>query len=723
MRVVVNRQPITTKEADKEKFTGEITAVYYKSPAMPIDVPNLWNTLDSTSQALLRTSGKAQELRYDAGELGVDYRFFEYGLQYFPNPEGILPAISKEMADILFRDSDNKKWLGTRDFKDIGKYIIPTNSIYSKGNSGIKFFGSFQTETQEIYVFPAASGISKIELFDFKIDPGDLSKIYDHDLGYGNFAYTPFISIYLGCTEDLSSTPKWSNNFTSEYYIGNIQKDVDLDYKLYSERFDQKIVFLSISQRKEKSLRLSYTSWLKLYEPLRNKPSYDVLLEEKTQDPSQVGETIEGHKFDLASGTYLGSPDSRPKPILEEKLKKLQILQESGVYNRWKRYKAGEPAVFGGEKWISLCQDNCGNIPGYSSKWVLEKRLTDFYTSWFIISCSEAQEINPGFKVNVPDYQKESIFEVYPKPGYIPTEASVNRLEADEVISRVVMTENVDLDEKRYYIFYVRWDPAEKSKGNIKGRVLELDLEKKPLHPEIRIPDFVIQGSERTGYTLSWNNNLNSFKLSTAGNIVVDNSLDSSILRYIGEKVAAGTGLTKNEAYDVFEEKFIGKLDFSLEYEKSVPGKTWTTGNSEKEPEINVLSSGNTISDIILHEDCVDYETCKYTLIPRWSYKKITVSNSGDFDIEYPVLDVIRTENYKSGIYSRSGETPSEIMIKYRIDSDNWSSWQHASFSGSSATWYYPGGGNEVHLDRTGSNLYELQVNSVTIDLIIDIKV
>ena len=159
MRVVVNK---------KSELGQILTAVYYKSPAMPLDVPNLWNTLDSASQALLRTSGKAQEIRYDAGELGVDYRFFEYGLQYFPNPDGILPAVSEGMADTLFRDSSGT-WIGTGEFKDIGKYIIPTHTSASGGRSGIKFFGSFQTSTQEIYTFPAGPGISKIELYDCNI--------------------------------------------------------------------------------------------------------------------------------------------------------------------------------------------------------------------------------------------------------------------------------------------------------------------------------------------------------------------------------------------------------------------------------------------------------------------------------------------------------------------------------------------------------------------------
>jgi hypothetical protein len=714
MRVVVNK---------KSELGQILTAVYYKSPAMPLDVPNLWNTLDSASQALLRTSGKAQEIRYDAGELGVDYRFFEYGLQYFPNPDGILPAVSEGMADTLFRNSSGT-WIGTGEFKDIGKYIIPTNTSMS-GRSGIKFFGSFQTSTQEIYTFPAGPGISKIELYDCNIEPSEISGIYDADLGYSNeYREHLIISFYLGCSGELSGTPRWSNNFKSEYFIGDVQRDIDLDWKLYSERFDSKVVFLSVSQRREKNLQVSYNAWLKLYEPLRNKPSYDVLLSEKTKDPTQTGETIKGHKFDLASGSYLGSLDSRPKPILEEKLRKQAKLDSGNMYNAWRRYGPGDIARYDGKLWVSLCQDNCGNTPEYSGKWVLQDRTTDFYTSWFIVKCQDAKEIVPGAKINVPDYQKESAFEVYPKPGYIPTEANVNSLGKDKTISRVVMTENVDLDEKRYYIFYVKWDPKEKANGNIRGRVLELRLEKKPLSPVIRIPDFIVQRYQGK-YELTWNNNIDSFNLEVPGkNIVIDDPLDCSIIDNIRLKVAPGTGLTKKQADDAFE-SFIEKLEFTLEYEKSVPGETWETGGSEVEPVVKVFSSSNMISDIILHEDKVDYETCKYTLIPGWSYKKVTVSNSGDFDIEYPVFDVIRTEDYRSGVFSRTGVRPSELMIKYRLDYGEWSEWQHASFNGSEASWYHPGGGhrNEVHLDRDGDDLYKLQVKSVTIDLIIDIKV
>ena len=64
-------------------------------------------------------------------------------------------------------------------------------------------------------------------------------------------------------------------------------------------------------------------------------------------------------------------------------------------------------------------------------------------------------------------------------------------------------------------------------------------------------------------------------------------------------------------------------------------------------------------------------------------------------------------------------------MVKYRTG-DSWSDWQHVNFDGNYASWFYfknGNGDNSVHLSRTDTNLYELQVNSVITDLIIDIKV
>lgn len=734
MRVVVN----------KKSGIGEIVAaVYYKSPAMPLDVPNLWNTLDSTSQIRLKSTNPsakapaiAQEIRYDAGELGVDYRFFEYGLQYFPNPEGYLPGISKDMADALFRNSSGD-WIGTGEFKNIGKYIIPGNSTQS-GPSGLKFFGSFRTLTQEVYAFPADSGVSKIELYDTTIKPDAISEFYDYDLGYRSVEAIPAISIYLGCSGDIGNTPRWSANIlneSSEYSIGDVQKDIDLDYSLYSERFDKKVVFLTLGQRKEKSLQISYNAWIKLYNPLRNKPGYDVLVSEKDDDPEQTGETIEGLKVDLASGSLLGAPDDRPKPILSEKLGKLKpsLYSLGHQYSPWKRYRAGEIAVYNQRKWVSLCSDNYGNIPGYSSKWILNTRATDFYTSWFIVNCPKAQEIDPGIKVNVPDYQKESVFSIYPAPGYVPDDSSVNKLKEDEAIDRVIMTENIDVDEKRYYMFYVKWNQAEKDGGAIRGRVLNLSLEPKALSPTIRIPYIYIQKDPKTEYSCSWNNKLESFDLKMEGkDIVIDCPLDASIFDVVHQQVTPGTGLSKeqaNEAFHLFREK----LKFSVEFVKSIPGKEWTSDDlSEDEPRpcVNMVSSGGVLSDIVLHEDLVDYENCRYTLIPSWDYRKITISNSCDFEIEYPVLDVIRTETYRSGVYSPSGLVPSELMIKYRVDSDTWSEWNHVPFRTSDykATWAVPGSGgnrNVISLTKSsqGQGLYDLQVNEVTIDLIIDIKV
>ena len=723
MRVVVN----------KESEIGEIlAAVYYKSPIMPLDVPNLWNTLDSTTQTLLRSPkslipGMAQEIRYDSGELGVDYRFFEYGLQYFPNPEGILPAISEDMAKTLFWKDG--KWVGTKEFKNLGKHIIFGNSLSSGDTaSGIKFFGSFKSETQEIYVFPASSGISKIELYDTPLSPDE--EIYDYDLGYQRSeGRKPVISIYLGCSDDLTSVPIWSGNIGPDYCIGSdIQRDIDLDYRLYSERFDDKVVFLSISQRNEKTIKVSYNAWLRLSTPLREKPSYDVLEGEKNIDPPQIGETIEGHIFDLASGSYLGKKvDSKPRPILEEKLKNLSLSQGSRIYNRWRRYKAGEEVKYGDYSWVSLCSDNCGNVPGFSSKWVLKDSTTNFYTSWFIVRCRNSQEILPGSKIEVPDYIKESVFKIYPSPGYIPTEdKSIRILNSDNVISRAVMTENVDIDEKRYYIFYIKWNPD--LRDSIRGKVLDIELEKKSLNPSIFIPDFVIQGLESSGYILSWNNKLNISSLEVPEKpIVIDESIDVSILDIIRKNVTPGTGLNKKTADTVFEENFIEKLEFSLKYKKSIPGKTWETGESEVEPKVISYSDASMISDVILHEDSVDYEECEYILVPSWSYRKVTVSNSGDFDIEFPVLDIIRTEDYRSGVYSRTGIKPSEIMVKYKEPGmSEYSSWQHIPYSdGPGASWYFGDDSNRnaVYLTGSGENLYELQVKSVTIDLIIDIKV
>lgn len=737
MRVIVNQ---------KSNIGEILTAVYYKSPAMPLDVPNLYSSLDSGTQALLRSStsvapGVAQEIRYNAGELGVDYRFFEYGLTSFPSPEGILPCMSADMAKVLFWDekgNDNPSddlWLGIGEFKGFSKYIIPTN-IPGLEKSGLKFFGSFRTTTQEIYTFPAGPGISKIELYDVNIDPSEVSKFYDHDLGYGDFykTYKPVISIYLGCSKS-GNTPRWSNNIynkDSRYFLetqeNSVDRVMDMDYKLYSERFDSKVVFLAIGQKEEDKLQISYNAWLKLYDPLRNKPDYDVLEKEKTVDPPQIGKTIENSCFDLASGSYLGNYEDAQKPILSDKLKKI----DKSRYSRWKRYKAGDPAIYGGVSWTSLCDDNCGNLPGLSSKWTLTKRMTDFYTSWFLVKCQEVEDIRPGFRINVPDYQKESMFKLYPKPGYIPTEAVIGRLNADRDIDRAVMTENIDVDELRYYIFYLKWNPESKVNGALRGKIIDLGkLEKKPLSPTILIPEIVVQ-NEGGKMVCTWNNKHNEYDIAVEGKkIVIDDELEISIYDQVIAQVTGGTGINKPSANNAFQ-SLVGKMKFSLKYVKSIPGKTWETGESEIEPWVtigrrNIDVGQDLLTDIVLHEKSVDYENCVYTLVPGWDYKKITVSNSGDFDIEYPVFDVVRTENFSSGVLSRDGAVPSEIMVKYPLESGEWSEWQHQPVISNQASWRMPGNSNEniVNLDiKPGSpGFYTLGVTNVTTNLIIDIKV
>lgn len=687
MRIIVN----------KESGLSDIkTAIYYKSPIMPQSEEPLYLQYDpSTSYINLNhpSSVASQGIYYNSGELGCDFRFFEYGLDYFPESGNPLEALGKSLEDLLTK-SPSGNFLGPRDLKDIGKYIIPTSISGTPGD--LKYFGSFTTSDQEVYVFNVPEGISKIELFCEVLSP-DVT-YYDYDYGYQR-GLRPAISIYLG----VDSSGRVSQEFKGTQYILGPEPEYDIDSlgKLQDERECQKMVFFSLEQkRRYGEIEISTKAWTKLIEPLRNKPQEH--LHSLSDIPSQITEPIEGLYFDGASGSVLGTRDTRPSPILSRKRRKIDPRQ----YSRWKRYRLGDEVIMGGKSWISLRDENQGEIPGFSGSWALLEKMTNFFSTWFNIYSPDAKirlnnSIDDVSKINVPRYVKESVFSVYPNLGYLPETKSVIESANPDVMFNISYTENMNPLEKTYYQFYLTWGSIRPTPGSI----INLPMKKKEIEPKIYIPYFLTKSSGGSGWFDY--NNVKEVPLAGSGYYTIGEEIRVNldpILRSIGNSQLDNNTLTYN----------LPKLKYYVE--------KVTENQGTSEAEIETVYSEDYEGVTITLIDTIDYEEGSYFLKVDWDYKKVTVSNSGDFAIEKPVCDIIRTQKYTSRIVPLPGTSLNIECLRIKLGNSDWV--DDIPWSGRVATWRPSGEYNIVSLitDNERPGEYILTVDKVTEDIIIDIK-
>ena len=686
MKIIVN----------KESGLSDIkTAIYYKSPIMPSGYDDLYAQYDSGRT--YTDPGRdinvvSQGVYYNSGELGCDFRFFEYGLQFFLESGNPLESLGKSLEDLLTTSDGN--FLGPRELKDLGKYIIPTNIEGTPGK--LKYFGSFKTSNQEVYAFHAPAGISKIELYDEVLDPD--TTYYDYDYGW-NRGIKPKISIFLGVNE-YSRVPQEYEG--TERLLGPVPEyDLDSLGKLQDEIECDKMVFVVLEQKSRYGgIEISALGWTKLIEPLRNKQKEH--LHSLSDVPGQLTETIPGMLFDGASGSIVGSKNTTSEsPILKKKLERIDRTQ----YSPWKRYRLGDKVSYLGKSWISLQSENQGNNPQLSSYWALEEEMTNFFSTWFNIYSPNASirllgSLEDTTKINVPKYVKETVFSVYPKLGYIPEEKSVIKNQNSGIDFDIAYTENINPLEARYYLFYLIWSDQYRPAP---GSTIMLPMKKKAIYPKIYIPTFLALSSNSSGwFDYSKIKEVDAAELSGGGYYTIGETLTVSL------NEAIQRGLSRIESNTLSYN--LPRLKFYVEKTTENPGTA--------EPEVEAIYDLENEDVQITLKDIIDYEEGYYLLKVDWDYRKITVSNAGDFFVEFPVANIIRTENFSTRLMPVEEGTQIDCLrVKYQGE------WYRADWSGRSATWTPGTGYNTVTLQADNNGGYTLSVNNVSEELTIDVKV
>ena len=684
----------------KESGLTEIkTAIYYKSPVMPYGIEDLYTQLDPNRNYTMtgrEVNVISQGVYYNSGELGCDFRFFEYGLKYFFESGNPLESFGKDFEELLTKDGD--KFLGPRELGDIGKYIIPTNLPQGLAPGKLKYFGKFRTSSQEVYAFYVPEGISKIELYDEVLDP--TGTYYDYDYGWQQIS-KPGISIYLGVTSDGKVPRAWKD---TDMILGPTpETDLDSLGSLQDERDCSKMVFIVLEQKSRYGgIDISVTAWTKLLEPLRNKP--EAHLRTLSDLPEQTVETIPGLIFDGASGSILGRKLENPQmPILKKKQQRINSLD----WNAFRRYRLGEEAVYSGETWVSLGNENFGNNPKMSPKWARKEEMTNFFSTWFNILCKDGKISLLGSgkettRINVPRYVKESVFRLNPNLGYLPASPEVIKSSNPDINLDVIYTENFDLNELRYYMFYLIWSEDSKPEP---GATIILPMEKRKIQPKLYVPYFLASPSSSD----TWFDYSNTKEVDLSEVRGQYFTIDEEFKMPVGTAIRSiGDTLSYNTlAYN------LQRLKFYVD-KKSDQGESTFDLESIWDPETGDVS--------IFLEDKVDYEECSYYLKVSWDYRKIIISNSGDYAIESPVSDVIRTENFSTKIKPILPDTtPKTLRVKYRGEWIN-----DIPFDGRSATWTSGNRENIITLSVSSDPEFEgyiLRVSNVTEDLVIDIKV
>ena len=281
---------------------------------------------------------EAVETRYNAGKSGIDLRFLEYGIELGISDYlgSILEHMSRESEEKYIKFSSNSEIvdiLSTDKLEAISDLIVPTQATESENTESTKYFGSFSTGIQKIYVLVIDAGISRVELLD---EDNILALTIEFDEALG----------------EISSG---------------------------------KVLFISESDsgKRIENFRVAYEAWLKLSDPFRHVPEEAVRKAEKEKEVDQFKKVNDTFWFDNASGTLLGTSWTSLENISEKYpiLKNKRNAADNLGWSRYRVYKRGEKIMFRGMEYMSTINNNLGNYPVMSADWIKTEDIGENYTT------------------------------------------------------------------------------------------------------------------------------------------------------------------------------------------------------------------------------------------------------------------------------------------------------------------------------------------------------
>lgn len=343
---------------------------------------------------------------------------------------------------INYLDNQSKLLIGTNvnDLDRLSSIILPTNSDKDSSveKSVYDYFGTLTLVNQTLFLFNIDPSVYRVELYDKVLDTNYTLSSEVNGINKG-FLDSDFIKLYPDkYTQEESQSPVMiikfgpedtcPNNPNSMYYKGAKRpgpgiRIPNLEYsKLWDEISCSKVLWADLSSDKDiKELNLSLNSWINNENPNQNKNRFNLRNDEfhAKKNTVNIFEKIEGTDFieDKRSGLILGNKKIDKHPILSKKLSHISIYDYSPKIS----YKKSEIIKYNERYWVSLVDNNQGNIPGISMEWVEKSQLENSITPriTLIMDPVVGGSTIPSKHVTIEDESKKTVsFKVIPSIGY-----------------------------------------------------------------------------------------------------------------------------------------------------------------------------------------------------------------------------------------------------------------------------------------------------------------
>lgn len=393
----------------KDSFKTIKTAVYYYSTNNSFKfIPE---NKKLTTDDLNNHHGHCMINYMGNSKLISDLDFAQYGFSYLVDKY-------KYNNNFLVNQLDNKskEIIGKDDvdvISSIEDRLFPSVNVYEEIPS-YEFFGSSSIKSGKYFVFNLLPEVYKVELYEETLEtnhgnPDLESKFYEYNSLLVSEttidSIKPAIILTFGPDKNLAINPEnWY--YDGETHDINISDLIDYQ-KTYEEFHYNKAVSLLIPESSVDSnpvINLSMEFWdLDNINPnrntnetlLRNDEFYGMI---NYIDPVKKRPGFGDFRFDINSMTVVSNRDTNNNILFN--LKKFKVDSD---WNGFVRYKQGDTVMFDNSKWVSLINNNLGNIPTLSSSWEDYSHISIETLKVVRLFIDESKYINVG-KIRPVDY-------------------------------------------------------------------------------------------------------------------------------------------------------------------------------------------------------------------------------------------------------------------------------------------------------------------------------
>ena len=186
----------------------------------------------------------------------------------------------------------------------------------------------------------------------------------------------------------------------------------------------RKVLFISLTLETypQTVINISYNLWKEDKNANRNKNIFSLRNDEFFSTNSNlkvVEEDGDNIFFDTSSDVLVGyNKESIPTPLLNKRKNKWELYKN--IYNPKIRYNIGNVVTYNGDNYVSLCDNNLGNTPQLSRKWILESAFSNYLTTKvnIFIDPINSAEVQPSGFISLNKDTEIYTFELNNLPGF-----------------------------------------------------------------------------------------------------------------------------------------------------------------------------------------------------------------------------------------------------------------------------------------------------------------